>query len=204
MLKNAKQISVFGLYFSPNKSISYLSSSHVSKNSQLTYQHSGKALLLQKRIQQLSHTLPEAPNTVWLTVLVGNRDCKCPKKSVKLQHVFNAEVPTQRRMMLWLSLTTLCQKITLPCSREGLAPALSVIILHGHFNDLIKLLQWVLIPLLGSEVSFQTKIISGSEKFSPSVSFFFLFLFSLFSFFIFFNREGMSLLNLLGRKCKLF
>lgn len=161
-MKSAKQISVFGLYFSPNKSISCFSSSHVSKNNQLTYQHSCKALLLQKRIQQLPHTLPGAPNTVWLTVLVGNRDCKCPKKSVKLQHIFNAEVLTQRRMMLGLSITKLCQKITLSCSRGGLAPALSVIVLHGHFNDLIKLLQWVLLPLLASEGSLQAKIISGS------------------------------------------
>lgn len=63
------------------------------------------------------------------------------KKSVKLQHIFNAEVLTQRRVILGLTITTLCQTITLPYSGGELAPALSVIVVYGHFNDLIKLLQ---------------------------------------------------------------
>lgn len=81
---------------------------------------------------------------------------------MKLQHMFNAEVLTRRRMKLSLSITTLCQKMALPCSRRVLAdPALSVIILHGHFNDLIKLIVRVLLPLLASEDCLQTKIVSG-------------------------------------------
>ena len=82
---------------------------------------------------------------------------------MKLQHMFSAEVLTQRRMKLRLSVTTLCQKIALPCSRRGLAaPALSVIVLHGHFNDLIKLIVRVLLPLLACEGCLQAKIVSGS------------------------------------------
>lgn len=55
--QNAKQISMSGLYFSPGKSIPYLSSSHVSDTDQVTYQHSCNALLPRRRIQQLSHAL---------------------------------------------------------------------------------------------------------------------------------------------------
>lgn len=43
--QNAKQISMSGLYFSPDKSIPYLSSSRVSGTDQVTYQHSRNALL---------------------------------------------------------------------------------------------------------------------------------------------------------------
>lgn len=77
--------------------------------------------------------------------------------------MFNADVLAQRRMKLRLSITTLCQTVALPCSRRGLAaPALSVIILHAHFNDLIKLIVRVLLPILTSEGCLQTKIVSGS------------------------------------------
>lgn len=55
--QNAKQISMSGLYFSADKSIPYLSSSHVSGTDQVTYQHSRNALLPRRRIQQLSHAL---------------------------------------------------------------------------------------------------------------------------------------------------
>jgi len=40
----------------PDKNVSYLSTSHASNN-RVTLQHSGKALLLQKWIQQLSQKL---------------------------------------------------------------------------------------------------------------------------------------------------
>lgn len=75
-------------------------------------------------------------------------------------------------MKLRLSITSLCQRIALPCSARGLAdPALSVIVLYGHFNDPIKLIVRVLLPLLASVHCLQTKIISGSKKCSPLILF---------------------------------
>ena len=77
--------------------------------------------------------------------------------------MFNDEALTQRRMKLRLSLTTLCRKVALPRSRSGLAdPALSVLVLQGHFNDLNKVILRVVLPLLASEDCLQTKIVSGS------------------------------------------